>query len=257
MKIKRTNVQIWLSLLIASAVLLHNMGFFDPSRLKTGLANISLFIRELFPPDPSVVGQVSWAIVETIQMAFAGTVLGSIVSIPLALLGARNIISGVPNAIARLLLSVVRVVPALLWAIIFVVAFGLGPLPGTLGLAAYSLGYLGKLYYEAFEAVDPELLEATKAIGCSKLQQIRYVIIPETANTIISQFLFLFEYNVRASTILGFVGAGGVGFYMLGYIQLFQYQRLMTTLLLTLCVILFIDFVSAKVRDRFLIHISK
>lgn len=248
---------MWLTVIILATVFLNNFGFFAPNTISRGISNIGDFLVGLFPPDLQILDQVSWAILETLQMAFVGTFLGFLFSIPLGLLGARNIFGGAPSAISRLILSALRTIPSLLWAIIFVIAFGLGPLPGTLGLAAYSFGYLGKLYYEIFEAIDPEVLEASKALGTSKLQQIRHVIIPESANNITSQLMFMFEYNVRASAILGFVGAGGVGFYMLGYLQLFQYQRLTTALLMTLAVVLLIDFLSVKVRDRFLIRSPK
>jgi len=242
-------VALFLALLIAA---MWNLGFFDLTRLEK-VSNLGVFLRDLFPPDPDVLGEASRALFETVQMAFVGTALSFILALPLGLLGARNLFGAKVTAPVRLALSVVRTVPVLLWALILVVTIGLGPLAGTIGLAIYSLGYLGKLYYEGFEAVDPEVTEAVKSVGCSKLQLARYAIIPESANMLLSQLLFMFEYNVRASSILGFVGAGGIGFYMLGYIQALQYQSLLTVILLTLAVVLLIDFLSTKIRDRFLL----
>jgi phosphonate transport system permease protein len=149
----------------------------------------------------------------------------------------------------RLLVGAIRTVPALLWGVVFVVGFGLGPAAGAMGVALYSIGYLAKLYYEAFEDVDPEVLEAVKATGARRPQLIVYAILPESTNAIISQVLFMFEYNVRASSIMGFVGAGGIGFYMLGYLQLLQYENLMTALLLTFVVVMAVDFLSARLRQ--------
>ncbi|MBM2827297.1 MAG: phosphonate transporter permese [Dehalococcoidia bacterium] len=120
-----------------------------------------------------------------------------------------------------------------------------------MAIAVYSLGYLGKLYYEIFEGVDYEVLEAVRSVGCNNLQLMRYAVIPEAANGILAQLIFMFEYNVRASTIMGFVGAGGVGFYLIGYVQLLQYNNLMTALLLTLVVVLAIDNLSLRLRSRF------
>ncbi|MCZ7359382.1 MAG: phosphonate ABC transporter, permease protein PhnE [Candidatus Methanoperedens sp.] len=232
--------------------LAHSIGFFDLDKLAAGSKNLITFTHDLFPPDFSVTEPLLYSIFETIQMALLGTVLGFIAALPLGLLGARNI-SGIGiSAAARLILGGIRTIPALLWAIIFVVAFGLGPLPGTLGLAIYSVGYLSKLYYEAFEAVYQEVIEAVRATGISRLKEIRFVVLPESMNHILSQLFFMFEYNVRSSAILGFVGAGGIGFYMISYIQLFQYQRLTTAVLLTLAVVLVIDLASARIRDRFL-----
>ncbi len=150
----------------------------------------------------------------------------------------------------RLLLALVRTIPALLWAIVFVVAVGLGPAAGTLGVTMYTLGYLGKLYAEAFDGVDPEVLEAVRGTGLGRLQLARYAILPEAANVLVSQLLFMFEYNVRASSILGFVGAGGIGYYLMGYLQTLRYESLTAALLATLVVVVAIDRASAMLRAR-------
>jgi phosphonate transport system permease protein len=194
------------------------------------------------------------AIIETLEMSLVATLIGAVGALPLALVASRNLFGLAGGAAARLFLATVRTIPALLWALIMVVAFGLGPVPGTLGLAVYTVGYLGKFMYEAFEAVDPEVIEAVRGVGCSRAQLIRHAVLPESGNQLVSQILFMFEYNVRASSILGFVGAGGVGFYMFAYIQVLQYRNLMTTILLTLVVVLAIDFASALVRRRFLLE---
>ena len=138
--------------------------------------------------------------------------------------------------------------PALFWAIVFVGAVGLGPAAGTVAVTLYSLGYLGKLLYETFEGVDPEVIEAVRSVGCGRAQLARYALLPEAANGILAQLLFMFEYNMRASSIMGFVGAGGIGFYLLGYIQLLRYELLLTGLLLALAVVIVIDRLSALVR---------
>lgn len=231
-----------------------NVGFFDLARVAKGSSNLGSFMAELFPPNFGIMDKVSWAILETIQMSFLGTMLGFSIALPLGILGAKAIFGTILSSTIRVLLGIIRTIPALLWAIIFVVALGFGPLPGTLGLAAYTLGYLGKLYYEAIEAVDPEVIEAVRGVGSSKLQLIRHAVIPESANQILSQLLFMFEYNVRSSSILGFVGAGGVGFFMLGYIQTLQYQELMAVILVTLVVVLGIDYASGRIRGRFLLN---
>lgn len=240
--------------LIILIYLAYSMGFFDFERLAFGSKNLVIFAQDIFPPDFSVTETLLYSIFETIQMALLGTIIGFIIALPLGLLGARNISGKSISTATRFLLGIIRTIPSLLWAIIFVVAFGLGPLPGTLGLAIYSIGYMSKLYYEAFEAVDQEVIEAVRATGISRFKEIRFVVLPESMNHILSQLFFMFEYNVRSSAILGFVGAGGIGFYMISYIQLFQYQRLTTAILLTLIVVLTIDFVSAKIRDRFLVN---
>jgi len=242
---------------VALAYSAWSVGFLDAPRLVKGLGNLGAFLGEVFPPDFGVTAEATTALLETIQMAFIGTFLGFILSIPLSVLGTRTLFGPSITNIVRVILSAVRTVPALLWAVIFVVAVGLGPLAGSLAVALYSLGYLTKLYYEAFEAVDPEVVEAVRAVGASKLQLIRFAIIPESANSIISQLFFMFEYNVRASSILGFVGAGGVGFLMLGYIQLLEYRKLATIIVLTLVFVFSIDYLSGLFRYRYLPQVGQ
>jgi phosphonate transport system permease protein len=196
------------------------------------------------------------AMLETVQIAFAGTAIGFFLALPLALLACPLLFGPAVTAPVKLVLAFVRTVPALFWAIVFVVAVGLGPAAGTLAVALYSLGYLGKLLYETFEGVDPEVIEAVRSVGCSRVQLARYALVPETANSLLALLLFMFEYNVRASSIMGFVGAGGIGFYLLGYIQLLRYDLLLSGLLLTLAVVIVIDRLSALVRRMFLIPVT-
>lgn len=243
-------------LLAALFASMGNMGLLDLPRLGRGAVNIGRFAADLFPPNVSVLPTVAVAIVETLQIAFVGTLLGFAAALPLALIATPTLFGPAITGPARLALAVVRTIPSLFWGIIFVVAVGLGPAAGTLGIALYSLGYLGKLFYEIFEGVDPEVLEAVRAVGCNRLQLARYALLPEAANNLLAQLLFMFEYNVRASSIMGFVGAGGIGFYLLGYIQMLQYDRLMTALVATLVVVIAIDQISARVRRLVLVPTS-
>ncbi|HLF06886.1 MAG TPA: phosphonate ABC transporter, permease protein PhnE [Thermoplasmata archaeon] len=231
---------------------LWHLEFLDGRRWSRALGNLGPFAGSFLPPDFSTAGELGTALLETLEMAFVGTLIGFLISLPLAVLGARNLFPVWVTAPVRLLLSVVRTVPSLVWALIFVVMVGLGPLAGTLGLALYTVGYLGKLYYEAFEGVDREVLEAVRATGASRWQRIRWAVFPEAMNPLLSQALFMLEYNVRASAILGFVGAGGIGFYMLGYVQLLQFHRLTAAILLTLVLVLALDLLSAVLRRRYL-----
>lgn len=243
-------VRRWLWVVLAGAIVLSlaNVGLLDAARLARGAANIGLFITALFPPNPRVLGTVARAMLETVQIAFAGTMLGFTLALPLAL-GATHTLAGpLVAGTARLLLALIRTVPALLWGVIFVVAVGLGPAAGTLGIAFYSAGYLGKFLYETFDSVDPEVIEAVRSVGCNRLQLARYALLPEAASHVLAQLLFMFEYNVRASSIMGFVGAGGIGFYLLGYIQMLQYDSLMAALLVLLAVVVLVDRLTAWLR---------
>jgi phosphonate transport system permease protein len=186
-------------------------------------------------------------------MSFAGTLLGFLASLPLSILSTRHLFANWVSSFARFIAAGIRTIPVLLWAIVFVILVGLGPLAGTFGIAAYTLGYLAKIYADLFEGTDPEIIEAVQSTGASKLQLVRFVILPEAANAVLAQVLFMLEYNIRASSVLGFVGAGGLGFVIQIYLQSLDYKRLATILLLVLVIVLIMDGVSAWLRKRFLL----
>ncbi len=259
-KARDVNLRRWRDLTGAVALLavlgwvLGRMGFFEPGRLAGGLANFGRFASELFPPDLSVLPVVLGALAETVEMAFAGTLLGFFLSFPLGVLGTRTLFPRPVVLAVRLAVAVIRTVPSLLWAVIMVIVVGLGPLAGTLALAVYTVGYLAKLYAEILEGVDPEVIEAVRGLGARRHHLVRYVLWPESANTLLSQLLFMLEYNIRSSTVLGLVGAGGIGFYMQVYISTLAYSRLATVLLAVLAVVLIMDGLSAWVRRHYLLR---
>ncbi len=228
------------------------LGLTDINRLAKGLVNLGSLLAEMVPPNPNVATEAAAALAETIQIAFVGTVLGFVFALPFSALAMRNIFPHSITAAARAFFGFVRTIPVLFWAVIFVIAVGLGPLAGTLAIAVYTFGYLSKIYYEAFEAVDPEVLDAIRVTRAPRLLIVRHAVIPESMNTIISQLLFMFEYNIRSSTVLGFVGAGGVGLLMISYIESLQYSSLTTVLILTLVTVVAIDFVSGYLRKQFI-----
>ena len=234
------------------AVLAH-LGFFDLERLARGMRNLGILGSEMLPPDVGILPTVGAALRETVEMSFAGTLLGFLASLPLSILSTRRLFSSWISGIARFSAAGIRTIPVLLWAIIFVILVGLGPLAGTLGIAAYTVGYLAKIYADLFEGTDPEIMEAVRSTGASKLQLVRFVILPEAANAVLAQVLFMLEYNIRASSVLGFVGAGGLGFVIQIYLQSLDYQRLATILLLVLVIVLVMDGISAWLRQHFLL----
>lgn len=206
------------------------------------------------PPntDGELVTTLLGSLWETIQMAWAGTILGVALALPLSILAASNLSPWWLARPIRVSLAAIRTIPSILWAVFMVIIVGLGPLAGILALSAYTTGYLGKLFYEAIEAVDQETLDATRATGASRLQVAAHAAIPEAGNALISQSLFAFEYNVRASSILGLVGAGGIGFYLLRSIELFRYRSLATALLMLFALVVLVDAGSRLLRRRFL-----
>ncbi|MCS7095400.1 MAG: phosphonate ABC transporter, permease protein PhnE [Thaumarchaeota archaeon] len=248
----RTNPNTNLLVLLGLTIfLLWYFGAFNPRTLAK-LPNVTAFLANAFPPDPRPTPLLLLSMLETVLIALAGTVIAVLISVPLASMSTRSLFSTPVTTFFRLLLSVIRTVPSILWALLFVITVGLGPLAGVLGTAMYSIGYLGKLLYEAFDVVDREVLDSVRMSGAGKIALMRYVVIPESANYIISQSIFMFEYNVRASTILGLVGAGGIGFYILSYVQVLDYRSLTTTLLIVLAFVVIFDLISSRLRSRFL-----
>jgi len=241
-----------IAVLFLLAVLAH-LGFFDWERLARGVRNMRILGAEMVPPDMTILPTAGAALWETVEMSFAGTLLGFLASLPLSILATRHLFSDWISRLARFVAAGIRTIPVLLWAIVFVILVGLGPLAGTFGIAAYTVGYLAKIYADLFEGTDPEIIEAVQSTGASKLQLVRFVIIPETANAILAQVLFMLEYNIRASSILGFVGAGGLGLIVQIYLQNLDYRRLATVLLLVLVIVLIMDGISAWLRKRFLL----
>jgi phosphonate transport system permease protein len=241
--------------------------------LVEGAPNIAEFITRLFPPRwdvqavplavpgllQGVLGeQVTLSmprvvpyIVETIQMAVIGTLLGVMLSLPFGLLAARNV-APYPwvYAATRFMLNVNRAVPDIIFALIFVAAVGLGPFGGVLALAVGAVGSTAKLYAESIEAIDPQQALAVRATGAGRLQTFLYGVLPQALPLIASYSLLLFEHNVRSATILGLVGAGGVGFILSKYISLFQYRELMGALIFIIVMVTLIDWLSGYLRRR-------
>lgn len=249
----KTNLIVTVIIALLLGIVLNELGFFDGQRLLRGFRNLGILTSDMLPPDLSVLSIAGQALWETVLMSFAGTMLGFLASLPLSILGTRRLFSPLLSGLARFLAAGIRTIPVLLWAIIFVILFGLGPLAGTFGIAAYTVGYLAKIYADLFEGTDPEILEAVGSTGASKLHLVRFVFLPEGANAILTQLLFMLEYNIRASSILGFVGAGGLGFVMQVYLQTLEYRRLASVLLLILAIVLVMDGTSAWLRKRFLL----
>jgi phosphonate transport system permease protein len=241
---------ILLALLGAS---LAQLGLFDGERLWRGTRNFFIFAQETVPPDVSILPQALAALWETMVMAFAGSLLGFFLALPLGFLGARTLSPRPLVWTTRVIVGVIRTTPSLLWAVVFVIVMGLGALAGTLALAAYSTGFLAKLYAEFFEGVDPEIMEAVRGVGARPWHLARFVVWPESANHVLSQLLFMLEYNIRASSILGFVGAGGIGFYLSNYVNTLAYPRVSTILLMILALVLGMDVLSRWVRKRYLL----
>lgn len=223
-----------------------------PAQLLQGFGNLGVLMREAFPPRAGLVRTGSTALLETLSIALLGTVFGAILALPIGLAGARTLAPGWLFALVRLFAAAIRSMPSLLWAVLFVILVGFGPLAGVLAMTMYTVGHLAKLQYESYEGLPPEAFEAVRATGASRLQLMRFVALPESSNLLLSQILYMFEYNVRASSIMGFVGAGGIGLYIQQYMQYMQYDGVVALLLLVFATVVAVDALSLYLRSRFL-----
>lgn len=221
--------------------------------LWTGMPEMGKLLADMMPPDWAYLDKIIKPMTETIQMAILGTTFGALIAIPVSLLAARNVTS-TPFLYypARFVMNLIRTIPDLLFAALFVAVFGIGPIAGILALTFFSFGLIAKLASESIEAIDPGPLEAMTAVGANRLQLIHFGVVPQALSAFTAYFLYTFEVNVRAAAVLGLVGAGGIGLYIDSTLGLFRYQQTSTIILVTLAVVLGIDYLSTKVREKLL-----
>ena len=225
----------------------------NPADFIQGLPNLGIIMEEVLLVEPDLVPTALLSMFETIQMAFIGTIMGVIIALPLSLLAARNLNSRYVYAPVRALLAAIRTFPSILWAILFVIMVGLGPFAGVLAIIMYTVGFVAKLQYDVIETIDSDPMDAVGSIGVSKWQLIRYVVIPESASHLLGQLLYMFDYNIRQTSILGLVGAGGIGFYIITYIKFFEYGKAAVFMLVVLATVLVVDWASISIRDRYIV----
>ena len=221
-------------------------------RILSGFGNLGTFAVLMLPPDPGSMARAIIfvkALFETIAIAFLGTVLAAILAFPLGFLAARNVVANrVVHFLARRSLDTVRGVDALIWALIWVNVVGLGPFAGMLAIMTSDLGAFGKLFSEAIEAADRKPGEGVTSTGGGKLHEVRFGLIPQVLPVIASQVLYFIESNTRSSTIIGIVGAGGIGLYLAETIRTLEWQQTSFLILLVLAAVSAIDFISSKLR---------
>lgn len=181
-------------------------------------------------------------------MSLWGTTIGAIISLPIAILSASNLAPWWMRWFANFLQNVVRSIPSIILGLIFVAATGLGAPAGTLALGIYTIGYLGKFYQTAIESVDRYSLEALQVSGASWFQIAQYGVMPQIMPLLWGYTLYMFEYNIRAASVLGVVGAGGIGFELVNYIRGFEYNKATTMMLVLLVVVTSIDIISSQLR---------
>lgn len=242
-------------LLAVSAIVLACMqytGLFDGERLAEGGPSIVRLLGEMLPPDFANARSWMAPLLDTLAMSVAGTALAVVLSLPLAFLAARNTAPhpAVQQA-ARAILNALRAIPELILGIIFVAAVGFGALPGVLALGLHSVGMVGKFFSEAIEHADDAPIEAARAAGAVPLQVLLHGVLPQVLPQMADISVYRWEYNFRASTVMGMVGAGGIGFELMGSLRIMQYQEVFAILLVILVMVTLVDAFSAYLRKRF------
>lgn len=228
------------------------VGLFDARRLGDGVPALFSLIAEMWPPDFSRAGSWVAPLLDTVAMSVAGTFIAIVLSFPLGLAAARNTTPHpVVYHVARTILNGLRAVPELIMGIVFVAAVGFGALPGVLALGLHSVGMVGKFYAEAIEHVSPAPVEAARAVGARPAQVIAHGFLPQVLPQLASVSIYRWEYNFRASTVLGLVGAGGIGFQLMAALRVLEYRQVCAIMLVILGTVTIVDGLSGWMRSRF------
>jgi len=220
-----------------------------PQDLVTGVHGMADIISRSLPPAFDQFEPTLMPVLETIDLAIFGTVVGVVLAFPLSMLAAKNMTPGKPfYYAARAVIGLTRSVPDLVWALLFVTAVGLGPFPGALALGVHSVGMLGRLFAEVIEDMDMGPVEALTLTGASRLQVFTHAVVPGVLPSLLGIALYRFDENLRSSLVLGFVGAGGIGFLLLTAMNLFQYKTVAFLLIVTFVLVTCAERMSAALR---------
>jgi len=231
------------------AISAYATGLLDLQRLADGAPAIGVLLGEMFPPNFSDGANWIRPILDTLAMSVAGTAMSILFSLPLAFLAARNSTpGGAIYHVTRVALNFLRSIPELIMGIIFVAAVGFGALPGVLALGLHSAGMVGKFFAEAIEHVDPRPIEAAEAAGATRLQIIQHAILPQVLPQFADVAVYRWEYNFRASTVMGMVGAGGIGFELMASLRIMNYTEVSAILIAILIMVSGVDALGALVR---------
>ncbi|MGV0045324.1 phosphonate ABC transporter, permease protein PhnE [Mycobacterium colombiense] len=228
------------------------VGLLDARRLSDGVPALLSLIGEMWPPDFSRAGSWLAPLLDTVAMSVAGTFIAIALSFPLGLAAARNTTPHpIVYHVARTILNGLRAVPELIMGIVFVAAVGFGALPGVLALGLHSVGMVGKFYAEAIEHVSPAPVEAARAVGARPVQVIAHGFLPQVLPQLADVSIYRWEYNFRASTVLGLVGAGGIGFQLMAALRVLEYRQVCAIMLVILGTVTVVDGISGWLRRRF------
>ncbi|MEN3253132.1 phosphonate ABC transporter, permease protein PhnE [Fructilactobacillus sanfranciscensis] len=245
---------IGISIAVIMLVLIYFSSLVTGVDFDTFMTNIDQFgviLGQMKDPDWSYLAKMKDPLLQTVQMAILGTTFGTALAIPFSILAARNIVKNrIGRGIIRIILSLIRTLPNLLLAALFVAIFGIGPMTGVITLALFSFGMVSKLFYEVIETIDMGPVRAIRATGASMAQTVRIAVMPQVAGQFMSDFLYTLEINVRSSTVLGYLGAGGIGLYLQQTLDQYDYPRTAVIIISIFVVVLVIDTISNYLRKR-------
>ncbi|BET68648.1 phosphonate ABC transporter, permease protein PhnE [Opitutales bacterium ASA1] len=224
----------------------------SPSELVDGAVRGLEVLVFFFSPDWHALPELAGPALVTVLLAAVATPLGVALSAVFGLAAARNVAPGWLRTPARMLIGLERALPEIIILLLLVAALGVGPFPGVIALALGSIGMLGKLLADSVEEIDARVLESVETVGATRWQVIRHAVIPEVLPSFLANAIFRFEVNIRASVLLGAVGAGGIGFELSKAMSLLEYERAMSAVLLTLALVFGAERVSDFLRRRVL-----
>lgn len=248
---KRSTLEVGV-VLITVLVASWYVDLFDFERLWEGLPDMGSLILEMLPPDFSNWKEWIKPLIDTLGMSIGGTALALLFSLPIGFCAAQNTTPHpVVYQVARGILSLTRAVPELILGIVLVAAVGFGALPGALALGIHSIGMVGKFFAESIEHVDPRPVEAVESTGANQLQTIIHGYLPQVIPQMADTAFYRWEYNFRASTLLGIVGAGGIGFQLIGALRILRYDEMFAIILVILAMVMIVDWTGAQLRRRF------
>jgi phosphonate transport system permease protein len=255
-RVRRPSLLTLVIVLVVGGLLLHGWtqgATVRPDSLATGVFRLGEFVEDAVPPDVSRLGPILKALLVTVEMALLGTIIGVVLSLPLAVLAARNT---TPHwslyAISRAIVTVSRTIPDLVWGLIFVIAVGLGPEAGVLAIAVDVMGFCGRFFAESIEDMDPGRIEGLRALGAPRFGVLAGGVVPACLPSFVTTSMFALESSARSSVVLGLVGAGGIGIELATSMTLLRYDEAATIILSILGVVVVFERVSAAIRRRVL-----
>ncbi|WP_430009749.1 phosphonate ABC transporter, permease protein PhnE [Methylophaga lonarensis] len=252
-RFRSPSIFIWVVIISFAAFFIQGFASADirSDRLLQGLGNLGNFFAQSVPPDTSRLGPIFRAMLETLNMAIVGVTFGVILSVPFALLCSSNTSpNAVVRTVSRMIVATLRTIPDLIWALIFVVAVGLGPLAGILAIVMDTIGFCARFFSERIEEIRPGPSEALTATGAGRMSVIFGAILPESMASMTATSLYSVEKAIRSAVVLGLVGAGGIGVELSVSMRMFRFDQALTIILVILVVVIAVEQISSAIRKR-------